>query len=319
MKISLVTPAGRQSRAGNRTTAVRWARILRDLGHSVDVSVEDDGANADMMVAVHAWRSAASIEAFSDNHPNRPLVVLLAGTDIYGFQHSHPVETLNSLDRATAIVCLHNLVCRAIPKKFLSKLRVIYQSSAPLPHARIPAKRHFEVCVVGHLRDEKDSLRTAYAARIVPESSRLKVIHLGSAHTKEWARNARNEMKINPRYHWRGEIPAWQVRRQFGRSHAMVISSVMEGGANVVSEAIIAGLPVLASDIDGNIGLLGSKYGGYFATQNTADLATLLRRAEENPVFLSELGSNIRKLQPKFKPNMEKKAWRELLEDLGVD
>ncbi len=99
----------------------------------------------------------------------------------------------------------------------------------------------------------------------------------------------------------------------------MVISSVMEGGANVVSEAIIAGLPVLASDIDGNIGLLGSEYGGYFATQNTADLATLLRRAEENPVFLSELGSNIRKLQPKFKPNMEKKAWRELLEDLGVD
>ena len=110
MKISLVTPAGRQSRAGNRTTAVRWARILRDLGHRVEVSLDDDGRGADMMVAVHAWRSAAWIEVFAATHPDRPLVVLLAGTDIYGFQHSHPETTLASLDHATAIVCLHDLV-----------------------------------------------------------------------------------------------------------------------------------------------------------------------------------------------------------------
>ena len=50
MKISLVTPAGKQSRAGNRTTAERWARILRDLGHRVNVSQEDSGAGADLMV-----------------------------------------------------------------------------------------------------------------------------------------------------------------------------------------------------------------------------------------------------------------------------
>ena len=318
MRISLVTPAGRQSRAGNRTTAVRWARILRDLGHRVDVSLDDDGRNADIMVAVHAWRSAASIAAFAETHPDRPLVVLLAGTDIYAFQHSHPEETLASLDHATAIVCLHDLVHRAIPRRFGKKLRVIYQSSPPLPKPRDPARRHFEVCVVGHLRSEKDSLRTALAARSMPESSKLKIVHLGQAHTEDWARDARAEMKRNPRYDWRGEVPGWQVRRQFGRSQAMVISSVMEGGANVVSEAITAGLPVLASDIDGNIGLLGEDYGGYYKVEDEKALAALLHRSETDPAFLPGLGAQIKKLQPKFRPAPEVTAWRNLLKDLNA-
>lgn len=319
MKISLVTPAGKQSRAGNRTTAVRWARILRALGHRVDVSLDDEGRDADMMVAVHAWRSAASIRAFSETDPDRPLVVLLAGTDIYAFQHSHPKETLESLDRATVIVCLHDLVHKAIPRRFHKKLRVIYQSSPPLPKPRAPSKRWFDVCVVGHLRDEKDSLRAAYAARQMPDESRLRVIHLGSAHTKDWARDAKAEIRRNPRYGWRGEVAGWQVRRQFGRSHAMVISSIMEGGANVVSEAITAGLPVLASDIDGNIGLLGEDYAGYYASRDTDALATLLRRAETEPRFLKSLEVQVRKLQPKFRPAREQRAWRTLLKDLKVD
>jgi len=316
VQISLVTPAGKLSRAGNRTTAVRWARILRDLGHRVTVAEEDDGARADMMVAVHAWRSAGSIRSFSDAHPDRPLIVLLAGTDIYRFQHSHPAETLDSMDRATALVCLHDLVHRAIPRRFAKKLHVIHQSAAPLPGPRKPSKRYFEVCVAGHLRDEKDSLRTAYAARQAPAGSRLRVVHLGKAHDATWARDAAAEMKRNPRYVWRDEVPGWQVRREFARAHAMVISSVMEGGANVVSEAIVAGLPVLASDIDGNIGLLGADYEGTYPARNTDALAALLRRAETEPGFLKTLAAQNRKKRPLFRPEREAAAWRRLLRDL---
>ena len=81
---------------------------------------------------------------------------------------------------------------------------------------------------------------------------------------------------LRGRYRWRGEVPGWQVRREFARSHVMVISSVMEGGANVVSEAIVAGVPVIASKIDGNVGLLGADYRGYYPAQDTAALAALL-------------------------------------------
>jgi putative glycosyltransferase (TIGR04348 family) len=318
MKISLVTPAGKQSRAGNRTTAVRWARILRDLGHRVEITESDDGAGADMMVAVHAWRSANSIQNFVDRYPDKPLVVLLAGTDIYAFQHSHPNETLASMAHATELVCLHGLVHRAIPKRFGKKLRVIHQSSPPLSTPRAPSTRWLEVCVAGHLRSEKDSLRTAYAARLVPETSKLRVVHLGKAHDDAWARDARAEAAHNPRFVWRGEVPGWQVRRQFARSHAMVISSVMEGGANIVSEAIVCGVPVIASHIDGNVGLLGEDYDGYYPAKDERALADVLHRAEMNPAFLKKLAAQCRAKRKLFTPAAEKAAWRKLLKDMGA-
>ena len=317
MKISLVTPAGKQSRAGNRTTAVRWAHILRALGHRVAIAEADESGDADMMIAVHAWRSAPSIRAFAARHPDRPLVVLLAGTDIYRFQHSHPEETLGSMERATVLVGLHDLVHRAIPRRFGSKLRIVHQSAMPLTCDRAPSRQTFDVCVVGHLREEKDSLRAALAARLAPADSRLRVVHLGKAHDESWARAAAAEMAENPRYHWRDEVPGWQVRRQYAHSHAMVISSVMEGGANVVSEAIVAGVPVIASKIDGNVGLLGADYRGYYPAQDTAALAALLHRAETDPAFLKHLARQCAARRPMFRPARETAAWRALLKELA--
>jgi putative glycosyltransferase (TIGR04348 family) len=311
-----VTPAGKQSHAGNRATAVRWARILGELGHRVTISQDTDGAGADMMVAVHAWRSAPSIRGFAACHPDRPLVVLLAGTDVYRFLHSHRDETLESMDRATVLIGLHDRVHRAIPRRFAKKLRIIRQSASPLPGPRMPAKRRFAVCVVGHLRAEKDPFRAAFAARLAPPDSRLQVIQLGKAHDETWTKAAAAEMAANPRYHWRGDVTGGQVRRQLARSHAMVISSIMEGGANVVSEAIAAGLPVIASRIDGNVGLLGKDYAGYVPAEDTDALVAVLAKAEADPDFLKRLTRQIRQRQPLFRPARERAAWRRLLSDL---
>jgi len=273
---------------------------------------------ADIMVAVHAWRSARSICAFSDRFPDRPLIVLLAGTDIYRFQHSHPEETLGSMDRATTLVGLHDLVYRAIPGRFGPKLRIIHQSATPPASPYRPSKRHFEVCVVGHLRDEKDSLRAAYAARLAPATSRLRVINLGKAHDESWSNAAEAEMADNPRFLWKGEVTGGQVRRQLARSHAMVIISLMECGANVVSEACVAGVPIIASRIDGNVGLLGEDYAGYFPAKDTEALASLLQRAETEPAFLARLDAQCRAKRPLFKPEREREAWRSLLTDIAA-
>lgn len=313
MQISLVTPAGKQSRSGNRQTAVRWARVFRDLGHRVRVAEQDTTPSADMMVAVHAYRSAESIRAYADRYPDRPLVVLLAGTDVYRFQDTDPVATLGSMERATALIGINELVHRSIPERFHKKLRVILQSADPLPFPRARSKRTFDVCVAGHLRDEKDSLRAALAARLLPETSRLRVVLLGKAHNASWQRAAEKEAARNDRLIWRGEVARWQVRRQFARSHAMVISSVMEGGANVVSEAIAAGLPVIASDIDGNLGLLGEDYRGTYRVGDEADLARVLNEAETNPAYLRDLTAQLCARQRLVTPAAEMAAWRKLL------
>ena len=106
---------------------------------------------------------------------------------------------------------------------------------------RMPSRRTFDICVIGHLREEKDPFRAARAARAAPVASNLRIVHLGKPHNPAYAQEAMEEMAANPRYVWRDEVPRWQVRRTFARCHAMVMSSIMEGGANVVSEAVVAG------------------------------------------------------------------------------
>ena len=313
MRIILVTPAGVGPRSGNRITAARWARILRSLGHRVAIRTEWDGAGADVLIALHAWRSAPSVTRYRSRFPTRPLIVALTGTDVHSFLHSDEATTRRSLEEADALVALHELVREALPAEFLSKVHVVHQSVPNPGLLRRPSKRSFDVCAVGHLRQEKDPLRAADAARAMPAASRLRVLHAGEARDPHWADIARREMVRNRRYRWLGGLPGWRVRRLYARTHAMVISSVMEGGANVVSEAVVAGLPVIASRIPGNVGLLGADYPGYYAPRDTDALRDVLWRAESAPGFLHELARHGEQRAPLFAPEREREAWRQLL------
>lgn len=325
MRIVLITPAKRGSKAGNRATAVRWARHLRALGHRIDVAVDYDGRPADLMVALHAWRSAAAVERFRERYPGRPLILALTGTDLYRFLATDPEVTVRSMALADRLVVLHDLAHEALNPSLRHKVRVIHQSALPLARHRRPPTRYFDVCVIGHLREEKDPFRAAYAARGLPAGSRIRIVHLGKGHGPEWEDEARDEMRRNPRYLWRGEVPFARVRETMARSRLMVISSRMEGGANVVSEACVARLPVIASDIPGNVGLLGPAYPGYYPLEDSAALATLLLRAERDPAFYRALKQACTARAPLFMPARERRAWKSLLaevtaresEDLG--
>ena len=318
MRIRLITPAPPRSRAGNRATAARWAAILRDLGHRVDVSVTYGGEPADLMVALHAWRSAEAIARFATEYPDHPLVVALTGTDAYRFILSDPEPTLRSIALADRLVGLHDLIAETVPAEHRAKVRVIYQSAVPVAH-RAPPTRVFRVCVAGHLREEKDPLRPAYAVRDLPGSSRLRVDHYGGAHTPDWAAAAAAEMAINPRYRWHGEIPHHRVRQVYARSHLLALPSRMEGGANVVSEAVVAGLPVVASRIPGSIGLLGVDYPGYYPVEDTTGLREMLLRAEADAAFYARLAAGCAARRALFTPERERAGWQSLLEELPQD
>jgi len=317
VKISLITPAKTQSKNGNRTTALRWARMLREVGHRVRIDVDYGGEAADLLIAIHAWRSADAIQRYRQRFPAGPLVVCLGGTDVNTFLKSHRQTTLRSLQMADTLICLHELVGKALPAPLRKKLHVLHQSASPLPGPRRPARRSFDICVIGHLRDEKDPFRAALAARRLPPASRLRVIHLGKAHTPDFANHAIAEMNLNPRYQWLGEVPAWRVRRELAKTRLMVISSSQEGGANVVSEAIVAGVPVIASDIPGNVGLLGRDYPGYYPVHDEVALGRMLDRAETEPVFLEALERYGRKLEPLFRRDREQAALQAIVNSVA--
>ena len=319
MHIGIITPAAAKSLNGNRATALRWADFLRQLGHRVSVEVDWSGEAYDLMVALHAWRSASSVAAFKQAFPGSPLVLAMTGTDLYRFIDSHPETTLASVYYADRLVTLHQLATRVLPASVHHKVHVIHQSAMPLASSkpRKRSRRHFDICVVGHLREEKDSMRAAYAARELPSSSRIRVLHYGKAHNDEWASYAEQEMETNPRYHWFGEVPHWKIRRAYGSCHLMVLPSIMEGGANVISEAVVAGLPVIASEIDGSVGLLGDDYAGYYPVQNTEGLRELILKAEAEPGYVHKLDDQCRKRAGLFTREAEKQGWADLLKDLG--
>ncbi len=269
------------------------------------------------MIALHAWRSADAIAAFARRFPQRPLIVAITGTDAYRFIRSDPEQTLRSIQLADRLVGLHDRIALALPPRQRDKVTVIYQSAEPVKR-RDPYRRFFHVSVIGHLRAEKDPLRPALAVRILPADSRVRVHQYGMAHGPEWAERAEIEMRTNARYHWHGELARHQIRKVYRRTNLLVLPSLMEGGANVISEAVAAGVPVVASDIPGSMGLLGDGYPGYYPTGDEQALADLLQRTASDPAFYEALTDWCRSLQPRFSPAAERAAWARLIEQVDA-
>ena len=311
MKIVIVTPAAARVRNGNRNTAQRWAAFLRRLGHRVSVQVEWDGRRADLMLALHARRSHASIRRFAERCPELPLIVVLTGTDLYRDIRDDR-NAQESLQMATRLVVLQERGLDELAPALRAKTHVIYQSARPVKPVQ-PSKRRFEVCVIGNLREEKDPFRCALAAALLPKSSEIHVSHMGRALDDDMTRQAQTLMGENPRYRWLGELSHGQVRNRLARCRLMVISSIMEGGANVVSEALAAGVPVVASDISGNIGILGADYAGYYPCGDERALAGLLHRAETSPEFYDLLKAQCARRKPLVEPEQELAGLEQLI------
>lgn len=315
MHIIMITPAPKGSRAGNRATALRWQALLQAAGHRVDVKTDYAGEPCDLFIGLHAWRSHSSIKAFRHCWPSHPLIVALTGTDIYRYQHEDPQPTLESMGLADALIGLHDKVGEDIPPGYRGRLVTLRQSAPVPPSTWAPGHDDhcFSVCVIGHLRDEKDSLRAAKAARCLPDDSTIKIVNAGKPHDDHWLELVKQEEAENPRFRWIGELGSDDTQQLMVSSQLMVISSVMEGGANVISEACRGGVPILASDIAGNRGLLGDNYEGYFHVGDDSALAKLLEKAENDPAFLESLAMQVTGLAPDFSPEKERESLEKAL------
>ncbi len=319
MRLEIVTPQEPDAVIGNVRTAERYRRIFRRLGHQVLVSLtEGGGSDADVLIALHARRSAASVERFLSHHPDRPVVVVLTGTDLYRDIHTD-ASAQRSLELATRLVVLQGMGLAELPASVHGKTWPIYQS-APMLRAQVERpRREFRVIVVGHLREEKDPFRTALAARQLPAASRIRVLHVGAALRPGFAERAQREMTENPRYHWVGEQPHGKTRRLVAGSHLLTITSLMEGSSNVLCEALaqISPTPVVASRINGLMGTLGADYPGYFPVEDTDALTDLLWRAESDVEFYRALREGCERAAPLVTPDRELTCWSELLADIA--
>jgi len=283
-RISIVTPARPGARNGNRHTAQRWAGFLRRSGHRVSVMVQWDGKPCDLLLALHARRSHASVLEYRKRFPAGPLVVTLTGTDLYKDLPASR-EARESLRLADKVIVLQEDALRLLDKPARKKTRVVYQSADPAVRHSPPAGR-LRVAVVGHLREVKDPFRAALALAHLNHD--LKVVQIGDALSPEMKAKALALARRDPRYRWLGGRTHPQTLGWIARSHLLVVSSAMEGGANVIAEAARIGTPVLASRVSGNVGMLGRNYPGCFPLFDEQALARLIEKCFRERNFMYE-------------------------------
>ena len=119
------------------------------------------------------------------------------------------------------------------------------------------------------------------AVVVLRDQPGLLIDHVGAALEPAWAEQALAVMRDCPQYRWLGALPHEATRRRIQRAHLLLHPSLMEGGAHVIMEAVRSGTPVLASRVDGNVGMLGPDYAGYFECGDAAGLAELLLRCRD--------------------------------------
>jgi putative glycosyltransferase (TIGR04348 family) len=309
----IVTPALADANNGNWQTAQRWAHML-SAQYRVRLSDHWQAGDEALMIALHARRSAAAMRAWRAAAPRRPLVLVLTGTDLYR-DIDQDGDAQASLDSADTLVVLNSLGPMQLPPQHRAKCQVVLQSCSQrrsLPKTR----RHLRALMVGHLREEKDPLTYLRAVERLAGRADLHFDHIGAALAPTLGAAAAALAARQPSYRWLGALPHGAVRRHIQQAHVLVHPSRMEGGANVVIEALRSGTPVIASRIDGNLGLLGSGYSGTFPVGDDAALAALLLQARDDPDMLPHLMQQGRGRAPLFAPAAEAATVRRIVAGL---
>lgn len=341
--IVIAAPIRPTDRSGNDVTANRWAHHLSALGHDVAVvAVEESSAettepgapgmavpggdfagvepaDADLLIALHARRSAAAVHRWDQQRPGRPVILALTGTDLY-LDLPDSAPAMANVTRADRLIVLQPSATdrlRSFDPALAAKAEVVHQSVDPaVTPERQPVSGEFRVIVLAHLRAVKDPLLAARASRRLPATSTVVVDHAGRALDRTWGETARREAEDNPRYRWHGELAGRAALELLATGDVLACTSVAEGGANAVTEAIAVGIPVIGTRIDGNTGLLGTDHPGLFPVGDDAALAQLLLRLEHDRAALSVLQRRTDRLKPLTDPATERRVLGAVVDSL---
>jgi len=287
--------------------------MLRDR-YKVIVQSEWAGEACDALIALHARRSAPSIALYRGRSPRAPLAVMLTGTDLYR-DLPDSLEARRSLDAADEIVVLQDDALRLLDPSWRRKARVIFQSAPALLPGRKSTKG-LRCVVVGHLRGEKSPQTVWDAMALLPPDLPVTIRHIGDALDPHLGRRAMECAARDGRYRYEGALPHARTRAAIRSADLLIHPSAMEGGANVIVEAVMAGTAVAASRVSGNVGMLGTDYPGYFAPGDASDLAGMLVHAVEDIGFRRALARACRKRRGLFRPEAETRQVRHLVTDL---
>lgn len=335
MKILVCTPIAPGSHQGNDITAQRCVTFFNALGHSaVSILLDDlrdvELEKSDLLITLHATRSRNLIQKCKANFPKIKIGLIVTGTDI-NRDYPTPVHeqahqsVVESLRLADFVVWLQpeglKLLAESLHRLVEAKSHVVFQSAERVKRTKISTgssdEETFEICVVGHLRYEKDPFRAVYAAKLLPPESKIRIVLIGKSLSEQYESKAVELLRSNSRFEWIRGLPHDEALARIANASLLVLSSRSEGGAIVISEAIMNDVPILATKISSVLGQLGESYPGLFPVEDTIALSKLMMRCESDLTFMNELKLHLRGLQERFSPGSELNAWRAILADFS--
>lgn len=317
MKIGIFYPESEANSSGNQITASRWAGFLEELGHDIELDTKYEGGSFHLAICLNVLKTADIASAIRHSCPSAVLCIAITGTDLHSNSQDQS-KSIATLKKADAIIAINPASIEILPNDLREKTQLIYQSAIKADQ-RPPAKdQNFNVLMLSHLRPEKDPLRLIEALKLLPKELPIRVKHYGAGLDKELAEVATKETQENFRYEWLGEIPYEDALLEISAADLLVLTSKVEGAPSVLSEALVADIPIVASDIPSMKGLLGAGYPGLFQVGDSKSLAQVLQKTVENAAFYQSLRMLTAGLSPKFQPIAELRAWRDFLERFEI-
>lgn len=339
MKLLFLDPALANRTSGNQTTSLRISEYWQSLGHEVQsVSVrgtplerehlKDLIRTSDLILALHSGHCHEVLELWREMGKPIPLIFLVSGTDL--FEPLLNTRTF-SADFISACEDAHSIVtfAQGFDRLFSSfgkecwaeKNQTIFQGASPVSWKMADHDPRHAV-VIGHLRFIKDPWISVRALEILQSSLRavgpgFQIQHFGTSldpGTEEEIRNAQKRFP-GPDWKWesRGAVTGKEIRAVMSSAPLLIQPSIHEGGANVVGEFLVSGLPIIASNAPGNVGLLGEDWPGLFGVGDDQGLADLLQQWLESEEFRKRLFVASSELSQQHDRVHEKVAWERLL------
>ncbi len=310
------SPFPQETGQGNSVTAERMQLIMRSAGIGAHIeTVTYQGGDAKCLVALNAWRSAGVVAEFDRRHNDRQIVVLVTGSDI-----NHPEmgdensDTRVTMERADALVTLHDADLKALPENLQHKSICIYPSvSLPtgIKH-REPLEDRMDVVMAGNIRAVKNPQLAVEVGALLPSDSPIFINSYGDA-SDQLATEMTHASAEVKHFNWCGKLDHATLIEKMVRAQLLLNTSTIEGGANAICEAVTMGLPVIASDIRGNVGMLGEDYLGLFPNGDAQAAVGLLQRCVTELSFYQELKKQVAQRAPLFDFATESSAWLDLI------
>ena len=311
MRICVASPYPLSDLKGNSVTTCRIVELLNELGYLARGSHGFDGDPTDVLISLHSHKGAPAVDEFQRQFPEGKVIVLITGTDLY--DDLPQGRGMTTLHQADAIAIPYREARGGVLQEFDDQIHVV-PSSLVIPEIEAkPEPDQFLITIVGHLRPVKRSFLTVEAVAAHPEWENVTVRQLGEALDQESLKTACDWEEKDRRYQWLGALPREESLALCARSSLTVNSSLSEAAPNALLEAMTLGVPILSSKIEGNIGLLGEDYPGYFDGDSLeSKLAEIISGKHDLAAWVAHAKARL----AIFSREKEKSAWIALLNSI---